>query len=336
MQELVSVIVPVYNIEAYLPRCLACIKEQTYSNLEIILVDDGSTDGSGRLCDEFAASDSRACVIHHPKNQGAWAARNTGQNAASGEYLWFPDGDDFFHKDIVKLMYQAINRNGMDYDIALVKFQKVDSLEFDIQSYGVLSYFEVTQEELIDSLFHHHNKGRILYCTLWNKLFRQRLINDIRSMPYERAEDWDFTLKVYLKTHKGIAIDNVLYYWVQRPDSLMHMPNHYISRVRSKIQIYYDNIIQLPSGMSKYGNVLLYFLYKQVNEYQRLMYTTDSWIDTMKLIKPIVKDTRCAYLRCQECSMLERLFRLWMADCPKITPFMVLLRNKLLVRKVFK
>ena len=93
--ELVSVIVPVYNIEDYLPRCLACIEMQTYRNLEIILVDDGSTDGSGRICDEFAAKDSRVRVIHHPENIGLWAARNTGQDAATGDYLWFPDGADY-------------------------------------------------------------------------------------------------------------------------------------------------------------------------------------------------------------------------------------------------
>ncbi len=113
MEELVSVIVPVYNIEAYLPHCLECIEAQTYKNLEIVLVDDGSTDGSGRICDEFAAKDPRARVIHQP-NTGCWAASNAGQDAATGEYLWFPDGDDYFHKDIIRLMYEAINTVGKD------------------------------------------------------------------------------------------------------------------------------------------------------------------------------------------------------------------------------
>lgn len=85
--ELVSIIVPVYNIEEYLPRCLACIEMQTYWNLEIILVDDGSTDGSGKICDEFAVNEPRAHVIHHPENRGAWAARNSGLDAAHGDYL---------------------------------------------------------------------------------------------------------------------------------------------------------------------------------------------------------------------------------------------------------
>lgn len=85
--ELVSVIVPVYNIRDYLPRCLEAIASQTYRKLEIILVDDGSTDGSGRICEEYAARDSRAKVIHQ-ENQGLLAARNTGQGAATGAYLF--------------------------------------------------------------------------------------------------------------------------------------------------------------------------------------------------------------------------------------------------------
>ena len=90
---MVSVVVPVYNVGEYLPHCLASIKGQTYSDLEIVLVDDGSTDDSGRICDEFALSDKRVRVIHQP-NQGDFAARQTGLEAATGEYVYFIDGDD--------------------------------------------------------------------------------------------------------------------------------------------------------------------------------------------------------------------------------------------------
>ena len=107
-EELISVIVPVYNVEKYLPRCLDSLANQSYRNLEIILVDDGSTDSSGRICDDYAARDSRAKVIHK-SNQGAWSARNTGQTASSGEYMLFPDADDYFHPDYIALLYRAIN-----------------------------------------------------------------------------------------------------------------------------------------------------------------------------------------------------------------------------------
>ena len=103
MEELISVIVPVYNIEGYLPRCLETIAAQSYQNLEIILVDDGSTDSSGQICDSFAEKDCRTIVIHQ-QNQGLWAARNTGQKIAKGDYLMFADGDDYMHLETLKIM----------------------------------------------------------------------------------------------------------------------------------------------------------------------------------------------------------------------------------------
>ena len=117
-KELISVIVPVYNIEVYLPRCIETIARQTYRNLEIILVDDGSTDGSGAICDEYVKTDERAIVIHQ-ENQGLWAARNTGQKVAHGQYLMYVDGDDYLHVDAIKAMYEAINQNG-SYDMAMI------------------------------------------------------------------------------------------------------------------------------------------------------------------------------------------------------------------------
>ncbi len=108
-ESLISVIVPVYNVEAYLPRCLDSIANQTYRNLDIILVDDGSTGGSGMLCDEYAARDSRVRVIHQ-SNKGLWAARNAGQDAANGDFLFFPDADDYFHYDMIRLMNHYLLR----------------------------------------------------------------------------------------------------------------------------------------------------------------------------------------------------------------------------------
>ena len=118
MKGLVSIIVPVYNIEGFLPNCLDTIARQTYKNLEILLVDDCSTDGSGIICDEFAAKDPRAVVFHHDQRKLAGATRNTGQAAAHGEFIMFVDGDDYLHLDTVKLLYEAINLDG-GYDMVL-------------------------------------------------------------------------------------------------------------------------------------------------------------------------------------------------------------------------
>lgn len=103
MQPTVSVIVPVYNVEKYLARCVDSITSQTYENLDIILVDDGSTDNSGRICGEYAKKDTRIRVIHQ-KNKGASAARNCGITAASGNYIGFIDSDDWIDKDMYELL----------------------------------------------------------------------------------------------------------------------------------------------------------------------------------------------------------------------------------------
>ena len=118
--ELISIIVPVYNIESYLSKCLDTIGRQTYRNLEIILVDDGSTDSSGFLCDDFARKDPRTIVIHQP-NQRQWAARNAGLRVAKGEYIMFVDGDDYIHLDTVKVLYEAIKQD-RPFDMAMINY----------------------------------------------------------------------------------------------------------------------------------------------------------------------------------------------------------------------
>ena len=241
IEELVSVIVPVYNIEDYLPRCLACIKAQTHTNLEIILVDDGSTDGSGRLCDEFAASDSRARVIHHPENRGLWAARNTGQDAATGEYLWFPDGDDYFHKDIVKIMYEAINqvneKGSVLFDLAIVRHKLTTRLDEEIDFKVETHTYGMTVEELFNIIVWMNSDG-INASSMWSKFYRRQLIMDMRSNNYEYSQDSEFNMRVFLKEPKIVFIDNVLYWWFRHPSAAMFQPNY--EWVRSMCKINYS------------------------------------------------------------------------------------------------
>ena len=113
MDNVISVIVPVYNVVAYLPECVRSILSQDYPDLEVILIDDGSTDGSGRLCDEFAADDSRVKVIHQP-NGGAASAKNAGLRIAGGTYLSFVDSDDFLEPNVYAYMVRTLEKTGAD------------------------------------------------------------------------------------------------------------------------------------------------------------------------------------------------------------------------------
>ena len=113
MEKVISVIIPVYNVEKYLPTCMESVLGQTYPALEVILIDDGSTDSSGRLCDQYAAKDSRVRVIHQ-KNAGAGAAKNTGLRAATGEYLAFLDSDDYLETDAYEHMVSLLEQSGAE------------------------------------------------------------------------------------------------------------------------------------------------------------------------------------------------------------------------------
>ena len=262
-KELISVIVPVYNIEVYLPRCIETIARQTYRNLEIILVDDGSTDGSGAICDEYVKTDERAIVIHQ-ENQGLWAARNTGQKVAHGQYLMHVDGDDYLHVDAIKAMYEAINQNG-SYDMAMIDLKFTERLDEDIESYtfnvneNENQITELTQEDLISNIFTHLD--RVLFVYQWNKLYRRELVENIWCRKYMRSQDLDFNLRVYMKVNRVVWIHRPLYFYVQRPTSLVKAADAWDIYYHCRIDIFYQNLINLPADKQQYAHFLLEDLY---------------------------------------------------------------------------
>lgn len=122
---LISVIIPVYNVEKYLHRCLDSVIEQTYKNLEVILIDDGSTDHSGEICDDYAAKDVRIHVIHQ-ENQGVSAARNKGLDTAKGEYIAFVDSDDYILPEMYAKMLECIIENNVDFCVCQWQYEYAD------------------------------------------------------------------------------------------------------------------------------------------------------------------------------------------------------------------
>lgn len=328
MEELVSVIVPVYNIEEYLPRCLACLEMQTYKNLEIILVDDGSTDDTGKICDEYAAKDPRARVIHHPENRGLWAARNTGQDAAHGEYLWFPDGDDYFHKDIIKVMVETINQTndkGDKSDVAIVWYKQTTLLNEDIYyPLEIINTQYLSRDVMIKNLFKSLPDGFI-----WNKLFRSDLICNLRNHEYIRRQDFDFCFRAYLLVNTAIITDLQLYYYVRRSDSLISNTNHYFLFMLSTIQILYWNYMNLPNEGKKYEHFLLYSLYKYMVSAEGTFFTLDKRTEIIDLCNKVVRDTKWAYLRCSKVSLSERIIRILFVQFPRVTHFMFIIRKRI-------
>lgn len=213
---LISVVVPVYNVEKYLDRCVASIAAQTYRNLEIILVDDGSPDSSGALCDAWAAKDSRIRVIHK-ENNGAGAARNTGLDEIRGELVSMIDSDDYLHPNMYAHLY-SLMEDGVDIAECAIGMTESDDMPMDDGSNA-----EVTVADAEDAMRLHIRD--VLFCqTPPNKLYRRSTIGEIRFPVGNLIDDEFFTYKVIGNARKLARSSACMYAYRQQPGSAMHKP----------------------------------------------------------------------------------------------------------------
>ena len=216
MDELVTVIIPVYNAYDYLERCVNTIINQTHNVLQIILIDDGSTDDSGDLCDTFAKNDKRIEVIHQI-NKGISGARNAGLDKARGEWITFVDSDDFVSRHYVEDMFAALNE---DCDIVVCRYISVQNStkETDVSFRRFSTVERITG---YTASIRHFGKEADLLNTSWAKLFRARLWQTLRYPEGKMNEDVHVA-HTFLYNAKNIAITNaVLYAYVQSEGSLM-------------------------------------------------------------------------------------------------------------------
>lgn len=214
MKELLSVIVPVYNVEQFLPRCVDSILSQTYENLDVILVDDGSPDGAGAICDHYAARDPRVRVIHK-KNGGLSSARNAGIDQARGRYLAFVDSDDWIEPD----MYERMIDLAEGYQVKLVCAGR-----YDVDgSTGKKTVGLCPQKE--EKLTGEALAGRIF---LWDgcdssacdKLYHRSLFQNFRYPEGKICEDVPVTYRIVLQSGEAAMCDRPLYNYFHRPGSI--------------------------------------------------------------------------------------------------------------------
>lgn len=214
MHRKVSVIIPVYKVEKYLKRCIESVVNQSYKNIEIILVNDGSPDKCGEICDAYAKIDSRIKVIHK-ENGGLSSARNAGLDIASGEYIMFVDSDDWIEEDSLEKLDKYMD---MNYDIINFKFGfvKEDSKNIiELQS-DLKESYECDLTSYIDKLF----MGELSFF-IWNKLYKKDLFNDVRFPEGRNYEDMATIYKLYFKASKIIVTDYTLYnYWLGNSTSI--------------------------------------------------------------------------------------------------------------------
>lgn len=212
MEPFISVIIPAYNIEKYIVRCLESVCRQTYPNLEIIVVDDGSSDNTGRIADDFAKKDKRITVIHK-ENAGVSAARNTGLDCAQGDYIGFVDGDDMIDSD----MYELLMQNALKYqaDISHCGYQMVFPNRVDYY-YNTGEIFVQDNSQGVYDLV----KADKVEPGLCNKLYRKELLDGIRLDENIRInEDFLFNYQMFKKAEKSVFEDVPKYHYMVRKNS---------------------------------------------------------------------------------------------------------------------
>lgn len=218
-QALISVIIPVYNVEKYLHECIDSVINQTYKNLEIILVDDGSTDSSGEICDEYIEKDDRITVIHK-KNEGPSKTRNTGLENANGKYIYFLDSDDYIAEDAIESLTSAAESNGADL-VFFDAYSFADDGSEVKQGYAIKGTYEPKSGyETLTEL----NKNKDYHCAIYLLLIKHRLLDENKISFLESAycsEDMLFTYQVYCSAKKAVQCKKTLYHRRYRPNSIV-------------------------------------------------------------------------------------------------------------------
>lgn len=227
MNDLISIIVPVYNVEKYIKDCLESVLTQTYTNFEVLVIDDGSKDSSGKICDEYAKKDSRFKVIHK-ENEGVSATRNVALDIAKGKYITFLDSDDILLDNALEIMHSEIIETNADVSVlGWYDFKKNDILVYNCPKHTAL----LLDDEVLKNFLNEKSFPSVI----WGKLYKRNIIDKVRfDTSLVIAEDFDFLYKV-LKNAKCLSINThkVIYKYRVRNDSAMR--NKYNNKFENEV-----------------------------------------------------------------------------------------------------
>ena len=229
MSELISVIIPIYNAAQTLDKCMASVIKQTYDDFEIILIDDGSIDGSGNLCDLWCGKDLRVRVVHQ-HNKGVSAARNLGIEISRGEYLAFVDPDDFVEPSYLEHLYNALIKGNAECSIC--SFVKEPREKF---AKAIMSVCEEDETVCALEVMRHEASGRWQFIPVWNKLYKRSLWNNV-CFPEGRYEDEAVFHRVLMQCNRVALLSSPLYHYRINPKGFM---NSVESSVRSLERLKY-------------------------------------------------------------------------------------------------
>lgn len=225
MSKLVSIIVPVYKVEQYLKRCMDSVLNQTYKNIEIILVNDGSPDNCPALCDKYAKIDSRVRVIHK-ENGGLSSARNVALDSVKGDYIFFVDSDDWLALDTLEVLNEYLEK---DYD--MISFQRTYLTEEKVVEKGEKNPKDMDVSQYIDASF----LGRYDFFVT-TKIFKAEVFNNVRFLEGRNYEDLEIMHRLFLNMEKVVGLDYFLYYYwkgnegaITNTITMKNIQDHYLS-----------------------------------------------------------------------------------------------------------
>lgn len=264
----ISIIVPMYKVEDYLDDCVKSIINQTYKNLEIILVDDGSPDNSGKMADEYAKQDDRIRVIHKV-NGGVSSARNAGLEAATGDYIMFPDADDFLFENSCEVLIEKIQKEDADYVIGnyINSYENGDLWENPVFNREKYKEFKLSIKDYKDSFF-------IMNSAAWNKIFNHEFLKRIEAKFAEGfaiAEDAMFTTYCFIKSSKVYYIPDIIYSYRQRSgvsSASVNCTSKYFFSISKSYKRIYENFRdnnELGFYRFFYAKSMTYMLYKFID-----------------------------------------------------------------------
>ena len=248
-KALISIIIPVYKVEKYLEKCIQSLINQTYENLQIILVDDGSPDNCGKICDEYAKKDHRIEVIHK-SNGGLSDARNKGLEIAKGEYIGFIDSDDYIESDMYEVLYNLLKQ--YNAYVSICNFYTVSQGKIAIKNAenGIKEYnrIEILKEVLLDNNIQSY---------AWNKLYKKELFDEIKYPVGKKYEDIGTTFYLLEKCNKVVVTGKPEYYYINRQDSIVNNVTEttitdYIELIMQRYDYIEENIKELSSYNKDY------------------------------------------------------------------------------------
>lgn len=298
LSPIISVVVPVYNVESYIKHCLDSILKQSFTDFELLLIDDGSTDSSGKICNEYCKKDSRCRTIYKENHKGVADARNTGLDFATGDYVAFIDADDYVHSQYLEILYKAICKN--ECELAVVDFESVHNM-MDSEAYEIGTHYKVRhllQKDLMAELF-----SQTIFMVVWGKIYKRELLHGVCFRNLYMASDVEFNSRVYQTVQKAIIVDVKLYYWMNNPSSLTRVL--FCQRNIDAIDSYKFSLDNIQKDRTMYRAYALQRLYKVIL-YTRYNATLEFKKSVKSKISPIMSCTISEFIHNRHISLVKK------------------------------